>query len=87
MRQLQKLRVYTCFLTRNWLAYKEHLLLTVYTAEEQKQKDQQNLSRMMNSNYNLRNRIYSLHNQAEKDNLQMVSSIKWLSSWPYLTFS
>lgn len=38
----------------------------MYTAEEQKQKDQQNLSRM-NSNYNLRNRIYSLYNQAEKE--------------------
>lgn len=41
---------------------------SVCTAEKQEQEDQQNLSGMMTSNYNLRNRVHSLYDEAKKDN-------------------
>lgn len=49
---------------------KDHLVIisSVCTAEKQAQEDQQNLSGMIKSNYNLRNRVHSLYNQDKKGN-------------------
>lgn len=69
---------------------KEHLTLPVRTKvhdkKKQEQEDQQNLSGMMKSHYNLKNRVHSLYDQAKNDNYRRLTSIKWLSSWPYLKF-
>lgn len=63
-----EVKVYTCFLTWNWLPYEGsfYIIISVCTAEKQEPASQKNLSRMMKSNYNLRNRVYSLYGQAKK---------------------